>query len=159
MSAVESKPTQRVLASNRKAYHDYFIEETYEAGLALTGTEIKSVRAGKVSLREGYAIVEAGEAWLIGVHIAPYEHGGDFNPDSTRKRKLLLHRGEIDRLRGKLHERGLTLVPLRVYLKGNLAKVELGLARGKKLYDKREAIAERDAKRQIERAIRRHPDK
>ncbi|MCL5961359.1 MAG: SsrA-binding protein SmpB [Chloroflexi bacterium] len=145
---------QKVVATNRKAYHDYFIAETYEAGLALTGTEIKSVRAGKVSLREGYAKIERGEAWLVGVHIAPYEQGSYYNPDSRRSRKLLLHRSEIDRLRGKLDERGLTLIPLRVYLKGGRAKVELGLARGKKLYDKREAIAERDAKRQIERAMK-----
>jgi len=146
---------QRVIAANRKAYHDYLILETIEAGLALTGTEIKSVRAGKVSLREGYAAVERGEAWLKGVHIAPYEHGSYFNPDSRRPRKLLLHRVEINRLRGKLEERGLTLVPLRLYLKGGRAKVELGLARGKKTYDKREAIAERDARRQIERAMKR----
>ena len=145
---------QRVLAANRKAYHDYFIVETYEAGIALTGTEIKSVRAGKISLREGYAKIEGGQASLIGVHIAPYEHGSYFNPDSRRTRKLLLHRSEIERLRSKLNERGLTLVPLRVYLKGGRAKVELGLGKGKKLYDKREAMAERDATRQIERAMR-----
>lgn len=146
---------QRVIAANRKAYHDYLISETIEAGLVLTGTEIKSIRAGKVSLREGYAKIDRGEAWLMGVHIAPYEHGSYYNPDSRRARKLLLHRNEINRLRGKLEERGLTLVPLRLYLRRGRAKIELGLARGKKLYDKREAIAERDARRQMERALKR----
>lgn len=145
---------QKIIASNRKAYHEYFIDETYEAGLVLSGTEIKSVRAGKVSLREGYVKIIDGEAWLVDVHIAPYEHGSYYNLEPTRQRKLLLHREEINRLRGKVNERGFTIVPLRLYLKGGRAKAELGLARGKKLYDKRTAIADRDAKRQIERALR-----
>lgn len=149
-----NRAIQKIVATNRKAYHEYFIDETYEAGLVLSGTEIKSVRAGKVSLREGYARVAGGEAWLVDVHIAPYEHGSYYNLEPTRRRKLLLHREEIDRLRGKINERGYTVVPLRIYIKGGLAKVELGLARGKKLYDKRTSIAERDAKRQIERALK-----
>ena len=149
----ESKAV-RVVATNRKAYHDYFILEVLEAGLALTGTEIKSVREGKISLREGYAKAENGEVWLEDVYIAPYQPGSRENPPETRRRRLLLHRDEISRLIGKLQEKGLTLVPLRVYLRNNLAKVELGLAKGKKLYDKREAIAARDAARQIEQAVR-----
>lgn len=143
-----------MIATNKKAYHEYFIEETYEAGLVLSGTEIKSIRAGKVSLREGYVKVAGGEAWLMDVHIAPYEHGSYFNLEPTRARKLLLHRDEINRLRGRINERGFTVVPLRLYLKGGLVKVEIGLARGKKLYDKRAAIAERETKRQIERALK-----
>ncbi len=143
-----------MIATNKKAYHEYFIEETYEAGLVLSGTEIKSIRAGKVSLREGYVKVAGGEAWLMDVHIAPYEHGSYFNLEPTRARKLLLHRDEINRLRGRINERGFTVVPLRLYLKGGLAKVEIGLARGKKLYDKRAAIAERETRRQIERALK-----
>jgi SsrA-binding protein len=149
-----SRTAEKVIATNRKAYHEYFIDETYEAGVVLSGTEIKSVRAGKVSLREGYVKITNGEAWLIDVHISPYEHGSYYNLEPTRSRKLLLHRDEITRLRSKVNERGFTMVPLRVYLKGGLAKVEVGLARGKKLYDKRDSIAERDAKRQIERVIK-----
>ncbi len=149
---------ERTIATNRRARHEYFIEETYEAGIAFTGSEIKSVRAGHISLQEGYAKVESDEVWLFGVHIAPYKQATIEQHDPLRKRKLLLHRGEISRLTGKLHEKGLTLVPLRVYIKGNHAKVELGLARGKKLYDKREDIAEREAKRQIERAVKRHAE-
>jgi SsrA-binding protein len=126
-----------------------------EAGLVLAGTEIKSVRAGKVSLQDGFARVDGGEGWLENVYIAPYEHGNRFNLESRRRRKLLLHRDELNRLVGKVQERGLTLVPLKVYIRGSRAKVELGLARGRKLYDKREAIAERDANREIERAFKR----
>ncbi|MCL5264388.1 MAG: SsrA-binding protein SmpB [Chloroflexi bacterium] len=149
-----NRAIQKIIATNRKAYHEYFIDETYEAGLVLSGTEIKSVRGGKVSLREGYVKIIGGEAWLVDVHIAPYEHGGYFNLEPTRQRKLLLHRDEINRLRGKVNERGLTIVPLKLYLKGGLAKLELGLARGKRLHDKRSAIAEREAARQIERALK-----
>lgn len=149
-----NRAIQKLIATNKKAYHEYFIEETYEAGLVLSGTEIKSIRAGKVSLREGYVKVAGGEAWLMDVHIAPYEHGSYFNLEPTRARKLLLHRDEINRLRGRINERGFTVVPLRLYLKGGLVKVEIGLARGKKLYDKRAAIAERETKRQIERALK-----
>lgn len=145
---------ERVVASNRKAYHDYFIDETYEAGIVLTGTEIKSVRAGRVSLREGYVRVENAEAWLVGVNISPYEQGARENPDPLRRRKLLLHKDEIKRLIGKVQEKGYTLVPLRVYIRDRRAKVAIGLARGKKLYDKREVIAEREANREIARVTK-----
>ena len=144
----------KVIAQNRKARHEYFILETFEAGLALTGPEIKSIRAGKVSLQEGFARVEDGQVWLEEVYVAPYEYGGWLNPPSKRRRKLLLHKDQIRELHAKTREKGLTLVPLRLYLKGGRAKVELGVARGKHAYDKREAIAERDAKREIERALR-----
>jgi SsrA-binding protein len=151
---VPDKTDFKVVAQNRKARHDYFILETLEAGLALTGTEIKSIREGKISLQEGFARVQDGEAWLEEVYIAPYEKGSWLNPPSKRRRKLLLHRDEIARLQAKTAEKGLTVVPLRLYLKAGKAKVELGLARGKHLYDKRDAIAERDARREIERAMR-----
>lgn len=144
----------KVLATNRKAYHDYFIVETFEAGIALTGTEIKSLRAGGVNLRDSYAQVRDGEVWLQNVHISPYEQGNRFNVDPYRTRKLLLHRKEINRLMGRAQEKGLTIVPLRIYLKKNRAKVELALVKGKKQYDKRESIAQRDAKREMERAIK-----
>jgi len=154
MSKAQAAPTQPV-SVNRKAFHDYFIEEEYEAGLVLTGSEIKSVRAGRVNLRGAYARVENEEAWLYDAHISPYEQSGTyFNHDPIRPRKLLLHRREIDRLQGKLEAKGLTLVPLDIHLRGRHAKVKLGLARGKKLYDKREATAERDATRQIERVLK-----
>ena len=154
-SKEKEKETFRVVATNRKAYHDYHVLETMEAGLVLAGTEIKSVRTGKVSLQDGFARVERGEGWLENVYIAPYEHAGRFNVEPRRRRKLLLHRDELNRLIGKVQEKGLTLVPLRMYVKGNRAKVELALARGKRAYDKREAIAERDARREIERATKR----
>jgi SsrA-binding protein len=144
----------KVVATNRKAYHDYHIEETHEAGIVLTGTEIKSVRAGSVNLRDSYAQARNGELWMLNVHIAPYEPASRQNVDPYRDRKLLLHRGEIDRLMGRVQEKGLTLVPLRVYLKKNRAKVEIGLVRGKKLYDKRAAIAKRESAREIERAMK-----
>jgi SsrA-binding protein len=144
----------KIIAQNRRARHEYFILETFEAGLALTGPEIKSIRAGKVSLQEGFARVEGGQAWLEDVYIAPYKFGGWLNPPSKRRRKLLLHRSEIRELQSKTREKGLTLVPLRLYLKNGRAKVELGLARGKHAYDKRQAIAEREASREIERALR-----
>jgi SsrA-binding protein len=147
------------VAENRKARHDYFIEESFEAGLALTGSEIKSIRGGRLNLRGGYARIVDGEAWLYDVHISPYDQSGVyFNHEPTRPRKLLLHRRELDRISGQVERQGFTLVPLRVYFKGRRAKLELGLARGKKLYDKREDIAKREAKRDIERAIkvRRH---
>ncbi|MGH2460037.1 MAG: SsrA-binding protein SmpB [Chloroflexota bacterium] len=143
----------KVIAQNRKARHEYFILDTYEAGLSLTGPEIKSVRAGKVSLQEGFARVENGEAWLEEVYIAPYEFGGWLNPPSKRRRRLLLHKAQVRELYSKTREKGLTLVPLRLYLKNGRAKVELGVARGKHEYDKRDAIAERDAKREIARAL------
>lgn len=146
---------EKQLAVNRKAYHDYFVEEKFEAGIALTGTEIKSVREGRVNLRDAYAKISDDEAWLLNMHISPYgQAGGYFNHEPLRPRKLLLHRREIAYLAGKTQAKGLTLVPLRLYLKGNKAKVELALVKGKKLYDKREAIAERDAQLEIERALK-----
>ena len=144
----------KVLASNRKAYHDYHIDETHEAGVVLTGTEIKSVRAGSVNLRDSYAQVRNGEMWLMNVHIAPYEPASRQNVDPYRDRKMLMHRKEILRLFGRAQEKGLTLIPLRLYLKKNKAKVEIGLARGKKEYDKREAIAKRESAREIDRAVK-----
>lgn len=144
----------KVLATNRKAYHDYDVEETHEAGVALTGTEIKSVRAGSVNLRDSYAQVRNGEMWMMNVHIAPYEPASRQNPDPYRDRKLLMHRGEIMRLMGRVQEKGLTLVPLRMYLKNNHAKIEVGLVRGKRLYDKRQTIAKRESAREIERAVK-----
>jgi SsrA-binding protein len=144
----------KVITVNRQAYHDYFVERTIEAGIALMGTEIKSIREGKVNLRGSYAIARKGELWLENAHIAVYEHGNRYNHEPTRNRKLLLHRREINQLLSKVETKGLTLIPLKLYLKGGKAKIELGLCRGKKLYDKRDAIAERDMKREIERAIR-----
>ncbi len=144
----------KVVATNRKAYHDYFIEESHEAGIALTGTEIKSVRAGAVNLRDSYALVREGEMWLQNVHISPYEAGNRFNVDPYRARKLLLHRKEINRLMGRVQEKGLTIVPLRMYLKKNRAKVEIALCKGKRQFDKREAISKRDADREIERGLK-----
>ncbi|MBI4675017.1 MAG: SsrA-binding protein SmpB [Chloroflexi bacterium] len=144
----------KVLATNRKAFHDYFVEETFEAGIALTGTEIKSVRAGAVNLRDAFAQVRDGEVWLQNVHISPYEQGNRFNVDPYRTRKLLMHRKEINRLMGRVQEKGLTIVPLRLYLKKNRAKVEIALVKGKKQYDKRESISKRDAKREMERAMK-----
>jgi len=153
--AKESKDSIEVMGDNRKARHDYFIQETYEAGIVLRGTEIKSIRRGHVQLRGSYARVQNGEIWLYDAHIAPYAETGElFNHEPMRPRKLLLHRREILKLHQKLATKGLTLVPLRIYLRGRLAKVELGLAQGKKLYDKRDSIADRDAKRQIERAMK-----
>lgn len=144
----------KVVATNRKARHDYNIEETVEAGIVLTGTEIKSIRAGRMNLQDSFAQVRGGEVWLVGAHISPYTHGNRENHEPLRERKLLLHRREINKLTGKVQERGYTLVPLRVYLKEGRAKVELGLARGKKLYDKREAIAKRDFDREVRRAVK-----
>ena len=144
----------RLIAQNRKAYHDYFIKETYEAGLVLTGTEIKSVRKGSVSLRDAYARVDDGEVYIYNMHIAPYEQGNRFNHDPLRPRKCLLHKKEINHLYGAVRQRGVTLVPTKIYLKDGWAKVELALAKGKKLYDKREAAKERDANREIQRALR-----
>ncbi len=145
---------EQTIALNRRARHEYTIEETVEAGMVLSGTEIKSIRAGKVSLAEAYARVERGEAWLIGAHIAPFEGGNRLNHEPKRTRKLLLHRDEIDRLLGRTKAKGLTLVPLRLYIsQRGQAKVELGLARGKQLHDKRRDIAERDARREVDREM------
>jgi len=144
----------KVMTVNRQAYHDYFVERTVEAGISLVGTEIKSIREGKVNLRGAYALIRNGELWLENANIAVYEHGNRYNHEPMRSRKLLLHRREIAQLEAKVATKGLTLIPLKLYLKGGRAKIELGLARGKKLYDKREAIAERDVKREIERVVR-----
>ncbi len=138
---------------NRRASYDYFIEDRYEAGLALTGTEVKSLRGGHANIREAYARIDGGEAWLWNAHISPYESGSYTNHDPMRRRKLLLHRRELGQLTGFVKRPGYTLVPLRIYFKNNRAKVEIGVARGKKSYDKREAIAERDARRDVERAL------
>ena len=144
----------KTVATNRKAYRDYTIIDTYDAGIVLTGTEIKSVRAGKVSLRDSYATVRNDEVWLINAHIAPYSHGQRENHEPRRDRKLLLHRKEIDRISAKVLEKGWTMVPLRFYLLRGLCKVELALVRGKRQYDKRKAIAEKDYDRQMQRAVR-----
>lgn len=144
----------KVIAENRKAFHDYFIEERIEAGIILTGTEIKSVRNSRVNLKDSYARIENGEVWLYQMHISPYEQGNRFNHDPLRKRKLLLHHSEIVKLIGKIQLQGLTLIPLKIYLKHGLAKIELAVGRGKKNYDKRQDMAEKDAKREIERHLR-----
>lgn len=143
----------KVVATNRKARHEYFIEETFEAGLVLRGSEIKSIRASKVSLQEAYVALERGEAFLHGAHVAPYDPASSQNHDPTRPRKLLLHRRELNKLISRVAERGYTIVPLKMYLLRGLAKVEIALAKGKRQYDKRRKIAERDAKRRIERAL------
>ena len=144
----------KVIATNRRAAHDYNLEERYEAGLVLTGTEIKSIRAGRVNLKDGYVQPRQGELWLMNVHIAPYDPAGrHFGHDPRRPRKLLLHRREINRLIARVHERGYTIIPTRLYLKDGRAKVEIALARGRRKYDKRRAIAERDARREVERAL------
>lgn len=141
----------KLIANNKKAYHDYFIEDKYEAGIELIGTEVKSLRAGKCSIKESFIKIENDEAFIYGMHISPYEKGNIFNKDPLRVRKLLLHRYEINKINGRLTQRGYTLVPLRVYFKGHLVKVEVGLAKGKKLYDKREDIARKDLRRETER--------
>ena len=141
----------KLIANNKKAYHEYFIEDKYEAGIAVFGTEIKSLRQGKCSVKESYIRIENGEVYIVGMHISPYEKGYIFNKDPLRTRKLLLHKQEIRKLTGKLTEQGYTIVPLQVYLKGSLIKVEIGLAKGKKLYDKRQDIAKKDARREAER--------
>ena len=146
---------ERDLAVNRRAYHDYFIDEKYEAGMMLTGTEVKSIRNGRANLRDGFVRIDKNEAWLENVHISPYAQGNVMNHDPLRPRKLLLHRKQISSLIGKVKQKGYTLIPLRIYFSRNHAKVEVGLGRGKRQYDKREAIAERDAKREIARAVRR----
>ena len=148
------KETVKLIANNKKAYHDYFIDETYEAGISLAGTEVKSVRMGKCSVKEAFIKVEKGEVYVYGMHISPYEKGNIFNKDPLRVRKLLLHRSEINKIGGKIAEKGYTMVPLKVYLKGSLVKVEIGLARGKKLYDKRQDIAKKDQRRESEKEFK-----
>lgn len=150
------KKSVLLVANNKKARHDYFIDETYQAGIALTGTEIKSVRAGKVSIKESYAKVEHGEVIVYGMNISPYEQGNRFNVDPLRPRKLLLHKREIRKILGATTEQGLTVVPLQMYINENgLAKLDIAIARGKKLYDKRDDIAKKDADRRMERAMKR----
>ena len=147
----EAKKSVKVIANNKKAYHEYFVDEKLEAGIALYGTEIKSLRQGHVNLKDSYCSITHGEIFASGIHISPYEKGNIFNRDPLREKKLLLHRKEINKLFGLVGQKGMTLIPLSIYLKGSLAKVELGVCCGKKLYDKREADAERQAARDIER--------
>lgn len=146
-----AKTERKLIANNKKAYHDYFILEKYEAGLVLHGTEVKSLRMGKCSIKESFIRVEDGEMFVYGMHISPYEKGNIFNKDPLRVRKLLLHRQEIDKIFGKMKEKGITVVPLQVYFSGSLVKMEIGLAKGKKLYDKRNDIAKKDQKREAQR--------
>ncbi len=151
-----ARESMKLVANNKKAYHDYFIEEKYEAGLALHGTEVKSLRMGKCSVKESFVRIERGEVFVYGMHISPYEKGNIFNKDPLRVRKLLLHRQEIRRMESRIAEKGYTLVPLQVYFKDGLAKVEIGLAKGKKLYDKRQDIAKKDQRREAEKELKRH---
>ena len=146
-----AKTSTKLIANNKKAYHDYFILDTYEAGIALHGTEVKSLRMGKCSVKESFIRVENGEVFIYGMHISPYEKGNIFNKDPLRPRKLLLHKAEINKMIGKTKEKGMAIVPLKVYFKGSLVKVEIGLARGKKLYDKRNDIAKKDQQREAQR--------
>jgi SsrA-binding protein len=152
---VAAEQGKKIIASNRRARHDYTIEDTVEAGLVLTGTEVKSLRAGRATLTEGFGQITDSEAWLHGVHIPEYTQGTWTNHEPRRTRKLLLHRREIDRLASSIHERGLTLIPLSMYFKDGKVKIELGLARGKRTYDKRQDLAKRDAAREVERELRR----
>ena len=149
-----AKDSVKLIANNKKAYHDFFILDTYEAGIALHGTEVKSLRMGKCSIKESFIRIENGEVFIYGMHISPYEKGNIFNKDPLRVKKLLLHKYEINKIAGKIAEKGYTLVPLQVYFRGSLVKVELGLARGKKLYDKRQDIAKKDQKREAEREFK-----
>ncbi len=150
----KATPMDKTVATNRKAYHDYAIEDTIEAGLVLIGSEIKSIRASRVNLRDSYAAIQDGEVWLRNVHIAVYDPASRYGHEPRRARKLLLHKRQIARLANRIQEKGYTLVPLRIYLRDNRAKVELALARGKRQYDKREAIAKREDERQVQRALR-----
>ena len=150
----KQKEERKLVANNKKAYHDYFIDETYEAGVALHGTEVKSLRMGKCSIKESFIRIENGEVFVYGMHVSPYEKGNIFNKDPLRVKKLLLHKYEINKLAGRVAEKGYTLVPLQVYFKEGRVKVEIGMARGKKLYDKREDIAKKDARREMEREFK-----
>ena len=149
-----ARESQKLIANNKKAYHDYFIDETYETGVVLHGTEVKSMRQGKCSIKEAFIRIEKGEVFVYGMHVSPYEKGNIFNKDPLRVKKLLMHKYEINKLTGKVAEKGYTLVPLQVYFKEGKVKVEIGLARGKKLYDKRETIAKKDARRETEREFK-----
>ena len=150
----KGKESQKLIANNKKAYHDFFIDETYECGIALHGTEVKSMRMGKCSIKEAFVRIEDGEVFVYGMHVSPYEKGNIFNKDPLRVKKLLLHKYEINKVLGKIKEKGYTLVPLQVYFKDGKVKVEIGLARGKKLYDKREAIAKKDQRREAEKEFK-----
>ncbi len=150
----EKSKERKLIANNKKAFHDFFIDETYEAGVALHGTEVKSMRMGKCSIKEAFIRIENGEMFVYGMHVSPYEKGNIFNRDPLRVKKLLMHRTEINKLEGKIAEKGFTLVPLQVYFKDGKVKVEVGLARGKKLYDKREDIAKKDQRREFEREFK-----
>ena len=152
------KNSVKIIAQNKKAYHDYFVEEKYEAGVELFGTEVKSIRAGKVNVKESYCDIKDGEVFVLGMHISPYEQGNVFNKDPLRPKKLLLHKREILKLFGLVSQKGYTLVPLQVYLSNSRVKIEIGLCRGKKLYDKREDMARNDAKRDMERAFKSRND-
>ena len=150
----KAKTQGKMIANNKKAYHDYFILDTYEAGIALAGTEVKSLRMGKCSIKESFIRIEEGEVFIYGMHISPYEKGNIFNRDPLRPKKLLMHKSEINKLLGKIKEKGYTLVPVEVYFKGSLVKVQIALARGKKLYDKRQDIAKKDMRREAEREFK-----
>ena len=152
--AEQKKGGKKIIAQNKKAYHDYFVDERYEAGIALFGTEVKSLRKGAVNLKDCYCTIRDGEIFVLGMHISPYEHGNIFNREPLRERKLLMHRREIMKLNGLLTQKGLTLIPLSLYFSGPYVKVELGLCRGKKLYDKRASIAEAESDREIERRMK-----
>ena len=154
----DNKSSVKIIAQNKKAYHDYFVDEKYEAGIELFGTEVKSIRAGKVNLKESYCDIKDGEVFVVGMHISPYEQGNVFNKDPLRPKKLLLHKREILKLFGLVAQKGYTLVPLQIYLKNSRVKMEIGLCRGKKLYDKREDMARNDAKRDMERAFKSRND-
>lgn len=151
-----AKEPRKLIANNKKARHDYFIEETYEAGISLHGTEVKSLRMGKCSIKEAFVRVEKGEVYIYGMHISPYEKGNIFNRDPLRVKKLLLHKYEINKMIGQMQQKGYTLVPLNIYFKGSLVKVEIGLAKGKKLYDKRQDIAKRDQQREAEKQFKKN---
>ena len=150
----EKKSTTRVVAQNKKAWHDYFVDEKYEAGIALFGTEVKSLRQGAVNLKDSYCTIEGGELYVVGMHISPYEQGNIFNREPLRQRKLLMHKREIMKLHGLVSQKGFTLVPLSLYFSGSHVKVEVGLCRGKKLYDKRDSIAKAESDREIERRLK-----
>ena len=152
--AEKKKEAVKVIAQNKKAYHDYFVDEKYEAGIALYGTEVKSIRAGGVNLKDSYCSFEKGEMFVVGMHVSPYEQGNIFNREPLRERKLLMHRREIMKLQGLVQQKGYTLVPLSLYFSGSHVKVEVGLCRGKKLYDKREDAAKRDMKREAQRSLK-----
>ena len=145
---------ERIVATNKKAYHDYFVEDTYEAGIELVGSEVKSIRQGALNLRDSFVIIKNGEAFVIGMHVSPYKMGSYFNVDARRTRKLLLNRAEINKLRGKVEQKGFTLIPLKVYFKESLVKIELGLCRGKELHDKRASIKEKENNRNLQRIIK-----